>query len=648
MYEKKNNKLPLGQILADGWLKEQLIAQAKGLTGNLDLIWSDLGSDSGWLGGNGESWERGPYFCDGLVPLAFLLEDNVLLEKVEKWISWTLQSKTPEGFFGPKGNDDWWPRMVMLKALMQYYEAKPTPKILSLMSDYFQYQFNKIDDKPLTDWGKFRVSENIDAVLWLYEKTNDSKLLELADKLFKQSFNWSDFFRDFPYKKPIGNYMDWQEVHEAHLPVNERTLAFPDYMKSHIVNVAMAVKYPILAMRLYNNREHKEILKKGLEDLYKYHGVANGMFIGDEHLNGNSPSNGSELCAVVELMYSLEKVVEITGDTFYADLLEKVAYNALPATIDKEFCSHQYLQQANQVLCTVAKRDWYNNLDDSNIFGLEPNFGCCTANMHQGWPKFVQNMWLKTEGGFVAMLYGPCILSTKLNDGNMIKIHEKTNYPFNGNVDFDICMEAPNTFELQLRIPKWCKSFSLFVNDSKASYTIKDGFIHLERLWKDGDCIKLIMDMPITTSFWINNSVSIERGPLLFALDLEENKKLISRTPPFADWELYPQKKWNYRLLLDGIEFKEKFNCFNKDEQSKNLNLYAVKNKFVEIEVYATPCEEWDLIRNSAGLPPNSPVTINSDDCIKLSLIPYGSTMLRISQFPWGVLRNEETIDNRK
>ncbi|HHV96520.1 MAG TPA: hypothetical protein GXX37_08640 [Clostridiaceae bacterium] len=336
MYEKVNCKLPLGQVLADGWLKVQLETQAKGLTGNIDAIWDDLGPNSGWLGGTGENWERGPYYCDGLVPLAFLLKDEELLEKVEKWIGWTLKSKTPDGFFGPQNNRDWWPRMVMLKALIQYYEAKPNPEILLLMKDYFTYQLHHIDEKPLTDWGKYRASENIDAVLWLYEKTGEPNLLSLADKLFKQSFNWSDFFRNFPYKKPIGYYMDWQKVQNANLPVNERSIAFPDYMKSHVVNVAMAVKYPALVMRFYGDQGQKDILKKGLEDLYKYHGVANGMFIGDEHLNGNSPSNGTELCAVVELMFSLQKVLEVINDVFFADLLEKVAYNALPATIDRK------------------------------------------------------------------------------------------------------------------------------------------------------------------------------------------------------------------------------------------------------------------------------------------------------------------------
>ncbi len=85
--------------------------------------WPDVGANSGWLGGSGESWERGPYFLDGLVPLAYLLDDTRLKVKAQKYIEWTLASQTAEGMFGPSSNDDWWPRMVMLKVLTQYQEV---------------------------------------------------------------------------------------------------------------------------------------------------------------------------------------------------------------------------------------------------------------------------------------------------------------------------------------------------------------------------------------------------------------------------------------------------------------------------------------------------------------------------------------------
>src|SRR3974390_3115477 len=76
--QSKFHPLPLGSILPSGWLREQLELQSHGLTGHLDEFWPDL-KNSSWIGGTGESWERGPYFFDGLIPLAFLLKDPHLI-----------------------------------------------------------------------------------------------------------------------------------------------------------------------------------------------------------------------------------------------------------------------------------------------------------------------------------------------------------------------------------------------------------------------------------------------------------------------------------------------------------------------------------------------------------------------------------------
>src|SRR5436309_1454718 len=85
--------LPLTAIRPTGWLRQQLEVQAHGLGGHLDEVWSDVGPNSGWLGGSGENWERGPYFLDGLVPLAYLLDDAPLKAKAQKWMDWTLGSQ---------------------------------------------------------------------------------------------------------------------------------------------------------------------------------------------------------------------------------------------------------------------------------------------------------------------------------------------------------------------------------------------------------------------------------------------------------------------------------------------------------------------------------------------------------------------------
>ena len=92
--------LPLGAIRPTGWLRAQLRTQADGLSGHLDEIWPDIGPNSVWLGGTGESWERGPYYLDGLLPLAYLLDDPGLKAKAQKFIEWTLASQKDNGVFG--------------------------------------------------------------------------------------------------------------------------------------------------------------------------------------------------------------------------------------------------------------------------------------------------------------------------------------------------------------------------------------------------------------------------------------------------------------------------------------------------------------------------------------------------------------------
>src|SRR5579871_5157605 len=169
--------LPLGAIQPRGWLQRQLEIQANGLSGYLDEIWPDVGPNSGWLGGQGESWERGPYYLDGLVPLAWLLDRPTLKNKAQRFIDWTLSHPGPGGMLGPRGNTDWWPRMVMLKVLAQYQEVTNDPRVIPAMTRYFEYQLEALPQRPLNSWGRFRWQDELWSVLWLYRRTGDDSLL---------------------------------------------------------------------------------------------------------------------------------------------------------------------------------------------------------------------------------------------------------------------------------------------------------------------------------------------------------------------------------------------------------------------------------------------------------------------------------------
>src|SRR5882762_7185380 len=299
--------LPLTSVTPRGWLLHQLQVQASGLSGHLDEFWPDLGPNSGWLGGTGESWERGPYFLDGLVPLAYLLDDQKLITKVRRWVDWTLEHQRPDGSMGPEKNRDWWPNMIMLKVLTQYQEATGDARVIPLLRRYFAYQLRTIDQTPLKEWAVFRWGDEVLSLIWLYNRTGDSILLDLARKLRDQGHDWQGQFAHFEFTSKVTK--------------NQITLA------THVVNNAMALKTEAEWWLVSRDESDRQGVMRQLREMDEYHLLPNGVHSGDEHYAGKSPSQGTELCAVVEGMFSVENLLSIFGDAALGDRLEKIAYN---------------------------------------------------------------------------------------------------------------------------------------------------------------------------------------------------------------------------------------------------------------------------------------------------------------------------------
>ncbi|HET7103076.1 MAG TPA: beta-L-arabinofuranosidase domain-containing protein, partial [Terracidiphilus sp.] len=375
--------LPLGSIRARGWLAAQLRIQANGLTGHLDETWADVGPNSGWLGGAGESWERGPYYLDGLVPLAYLLGDEILIAKAQRFIEWTLTHQAADGMIGPAGNDDWWPRIVMLKALTQYQELTQDARVIPAMERYFAYQLTQLPARPLRDWGKFRWQDELLSVLWLYNRTGSPQLLRLARLLHAQGHDWMAQYANFQYK---------EKITAEFLKLDQGNGLKDLSLSTHGVNNAQALKTGAVWSLVSGSSADRGGVMQMLTELDRYHGLPNGMFSCDEHLSGRDPSQGSELCSVVESMFSLEQALAITGSAALGDRLEKLAFNALPGPFTDDMWAHQYNQEPNQVECSLHHKPWVTDGPESNLYGLEPNFGCCTANFHQGWPKFTNSL----------------------------------------------------------------------------------------------------------------------------------------------------------------------------------------------------------------------------------------------------------------
>jgi hypothetical protein len=618
--------LPLGSVRPTGWLRQQLQIQAGGLGGHLDETWPDVGPNSGWLGGTGESWERGPYFLDGLIPLAYLLDDATLKAKAHKYIDWTLGHQTSEGMIGPASNNDWWPRMVMLRALTQYQEVTGDARVIPLLERYFAHQLRELPGRPLREWGRFRWQDEVLSVIWLYNRNGDPSLLNLARLLQQQGHDWQAQFADFKYTEPITREFLKMGEGGAAEGGSLRDIA----LSTHGVNNGMAIKASPVWSLISKSDEDRRALSRQLIALDKYHGLPNGMFSCDEHLAGRNPSQGSELCTVVEAMFSLEHSLAILGDPALGDRLERITFNALPGTFTDDMWAHQYDQQPNQVECSLHRRPWTTNGPEANLYGLEPNFGCCTANFHQGWPKFAANLFMfAQEDELVAAAYSPCDVHTTVRD-TPLQVIEETEYPFRDTIRMTINPSASRTFALNLRIPAWADGATIQVNGKSQEEPKPDSFARVERMWNRGDVVEIKFPMKPRASRWFNDSVAIERGPLVFSYGIGEGWLKLRDRGMTADWQVYPKTQWNYAIAVTP---EDAATSVSIDEFPIGKKPFGANPAPVELRVKARKLPSWRAEEGAADPVPPSPVSSDQPE-ESIHLVPYAAAKLRITAFP--------------
>jgi len=629
--------LPLGSVKPRGWLRRQLEIQADGLSG---FCYSEFHAQ----------WHPNHRACyeGSVVALAYLLNRPRLKKLAVRYI---------EGMLSGKHHMFHENTQYALKTLIEYHEATDDERVLELVSKCLKGAAGGRAER----WGSgVRWGEIIEPAYWLYNRTGDKEILSIIETTLKaRLYKDAQAFLSFPEKKP----------------------------STHGVDLAMKIKYPGLYYQQRPEDTYKKAVFEGIARLDKHFGQAGGRFTAHEHLGkldkGLEPTNGTELCTVVEYMYSMERLFEAFGRVALADRLEVLAYNALPGAMTPDMWAHQYDQQSNQVLVSKAKRI-FDNGPEANLYGLAPHFSCCLTVMHQAWPRFVQSMWMSTpDRGLVCAAYGPSEVTARVADGKRVKITEETEYPFQGRIKLTVSVVKPVRFPLYLRIPKWSKGVVIDVNGARQiEETGEPGTMAcITRLWRNGDRVVIKIPMRIRCETRFNNSAAILRGPLYFSLRIYSEYRAIknydAKGYPVYDWEIHPLSPWNYGLLVDRAKIAQHvrvvtskvtdfpfaakreplFVRMGKDSprdvpigkvhtadftdgrgMKKRVSFKRIAHRGDEpviLRFKARLLPEWKMNAQgvSAANPPASPAR-SDQPTVEVDLIPYGCARLRITEFP--------------
>ena len=629
-------RLPIGAVRPEGWLRVQLEKQRDGITGNAEKLYDDIGQ-SDWLTGEKRggqyAWERGPYYAKGLLSLAFALDDTMLKARAKKWVDAILASQRANGAFGPKDRN-WWANMIALWLVRDWAEATDDARVVPFLEKYFNFQKKEFVECPISGdsmWAVARTGDEMDVVFWLYEKTRKEEWLDFARTLSKESADWTTYYR------------------RGGDPGREKKTGY----RCHIVNFMQGLTTPALQWRLDGDPRKRDAYHSAFDSegwVMRMCGRPDRMLNGSEPLIDRSATGGTELCAIAERILSCQTHLTVFADAEVADDLETVAYNSLPATLAPDGRGIRYYCLLNQPTCLDKFLLFANNGDRSeNVGAICPGphagFGCCRSNFHLAWPKFVQSMWMAREGGLAALAYGPCGVSTPTAD-----VIETGDYPFGPNVTLKVTRAKGGEWPLFVRIPSWCAGAKVTVNGKDAGVAEAGTFKRIDRDWKAGDEVTLLFPMETRVSRWEMDAVAVTRGPLVYSLEIpmEERKVKKYKVPYENEWidncggdfprkELLPKGPWNYVLSFDkGGKLDAK-----ASEVVIPSDPFVPGHAPVAISVSAVRSDfgGWGYMREvttgRAVDPPPSPIPDEGGEVEIVKLVPFGSTQLRISLFPW-------------
>ncbi|KDR72302.1 hypothetical protein GALMADRAFT_768590 [Galerina marginata CBS 339.88] len=620
--------LPLGTVMPSGWLMDQLKVQTNGLAGHEHEFYNYV-AQTDWVGGNSyysNLEEAGSYWFNAMVPNGVLVNNSAINTKTSAFLSYVLTHQDSTGWLGPEVNTTkpryLWGRYPFMFGAIQMVEHDPTltNQVVTALHKFVALANSMLHaGQGVEAWTQTRWEDFVMTLQWLYDfypNGNEALLIDTMKQLKYTGVPWEKVFSP--------QYFPTTAVEHTPNPFN-----LP--LTWHGVNMAEGLKALPSTYRFTHNQSDLDVASQGWDLLFQYHGRPSGIYAADEYLAGLEAVRGTELCLVVETMFSGSYLYQVIGDPKFADRVERIAYNALPATLTGDMWSRQYLQQQNQIAAkNMNPNPFPNDGAYSNVFGLEPNYPCCTVNHPQGWPKFVTNAFVTTPNktSLVNVYLGPFETTTTLASSNQVKVTVDTQYPFSDVLSTTITATKPLTY--YVRIPSWVVGGTIAINGAAAQPV--NPVNGLQAVAAKAGTTKFVLNLPapITTESRPHGSIAIHRGPLHYAFDIARNQTVLAqnRLQPLAvDLEFDSTVNWQYAIDPSTLKF-------NPETPAPALPspIFDTGKPPITISVTACPIS-WSKAGDTfVSSPPTNPNCTGAQTTIILS--PYGATKLRIGEFP--------------
>jgi len=614
----------LGGISPQGWTLEFLKRQGSGLTGHPDAmsypynscLWAGLMKrNTDTYGCEWWRYEQTGYYTDGLLKLGYLLNDEDFIRTAVEGIEYTFANADSLGRLGTyidKPVDTMWPICVYFRVLQAYYEKTGDERVVEMLHrHYLTYTPEQLE--------VWRSIISIEGMLWVYGKTGDEKLLELCETAWNAG---------------------------KHGDLTPEVCLSDEKMLMHGVTCCEELKLPLLLYAYTGKSGYLEQALNAQRKLERDDLLPDGVIASAEELVGNdNVINSHETCDIADYTWALGYFLMVTGEGKWADKIEQAVFNALPGAVTKDFKSLQYFSSVNQFLATGDSNhnDFFHG---STWMAYRPTHQteCCAGNVHRVMPNYLSRMWLRRgEDGIAAALYGPSVFEFTSGSGARCSILEQTRYPFEGDITFRFSLEGGSAkIPFSFRIPEWSTGVDVELNGKKLSGTFRKGeFATVERVFRDGDSLKISFAMEPECVSFKNQGVYFRRGPLLFSYAIPQIKQADTRVyanmygkvpeeAGFDCWSFTPSGDWNYAWAGSGCEDIRV--VLSEDDGAYPFDPGCAS---VRLEIPAMKID-WELEegRYTPRMPDPRDVKAVGEEVYTLTLVPYGCTELRLTVFP--------------